>query len=46
MSDIHIIPEFDGEPVHDESPRCWCHPECIEVNEETGIKVWSHRRPE
>lgn len=44
--DIHTIPVFAGEPAHEESEKCWCEPECIEYNEQTGVRAWSHRRPE
>jgi len=46
MPDVHVVPVFDGEPVHEESEKCWCEPELIEENEQNGVKVWSHRRPE
>lgn len=46
MEDIHVIPVFDGEPIHSESQDCWCEPELNYEDEITGKKVWSHRRPE
>lgn len=44
--DIHVVPIFDGEPVHDEKPGCWCEPEKHYVNPYNGVTVWVHRRPE
>lgn len=42
--DIHVIPVFEGEPVHTETPECWCEPELTYRDEDTEICVWSHRR--
>jgi len=46
LKDIHIVPEFEGEPTHAETERCWCTPELHYQDEFTDIKVWTHRRPE
>ena len=45
-NDIHIVPVFEGEPIHDESLSCWCEPKIIDVNCETGVMIVSHNRPE
>ncbi len=44
--DIHTVPVFEGEPEHECSPLCWCEPELFYVDDETGKRCWSHRRPE
>lgn len=47
-ADIHVVPEFEGEPKHQESSECWCGPEWInqtEADEFGDAKVWSHHRP-
>ena len=46
IQDIHVVPIFEGEPVHEESTNCWCEPELTYNDEVTGQRVWSHRRPE
>jgi len=46
VGDVHVVPEFEGEPKHEESEKCWCEPELHYQDEVTLVKVWSHRRPE
>ena len=42
--DIHIMPEFKGEKVHDCCVHCWCEPE---ISFADGVKrTWTHRRTE
>lgn len=42
---VHVIPVFDGEPEHNQSPDCWCDPEIHYVDPVSGNMVYSHRRP-
>lgn len=46
QSDIHTVPVFEGEPIHDETPQCWCEPELHYQDELTKVRVWSHQRPQ
>lgn len=48
-SDIHVIPQFEGERVHDESEACWCGPGWVnkaESDEYGDARVWVHNRPQ
>ena len=31
------------EPEHISSPECWCEPELVYKDPETGAEVWVHR---
>lgn len=42
--DVHVIPQFDLDPLHLEHETCWCEPEMVEYNEITDVAVWTHRQ--
>jgi hypothetical protein len=44
--DIHVVPEFEGEPKHFDTVNCWCEPEFHYQDENTQVRVFTHRRPE
>lgn len=42
--DVHVIPIFDLDHVpHETKDFCWCEPDPVDQNEETGKYVWVHR---
>lgn len=44
--DIHVLPIFEGEPVHDEKPDCWCEPSLEDYTPEGGSRLFIHNRPQ
>ena len=42
----HVCPDFDGEPEHDITPRCWCSPklDLREEDDEEREEIWVHNR--
>lgn len=44
-NDYHVVPNFKGEPEHETRPDCWCEPDLDHENEDTGARLWVHKRP-
>ncbi len=44
-NDVHLIPNFPGEPEHTDTINCWCEPEIEEPNDPKKCRVITHRRP-
>ena len=42
-SDIHVVPRGFG---HKTSVDCFCEPDLHHVDDETGVRVFSHKGPE
>lgn len=43
-SDTHVVPEFDGEPEHEDCVSCWCEPDLTYADAFTGKRIWTHKR--
>ena len=40
----HVMPDFPVEPEHDPDVTCWCEPELLYRDAQTGGETWLHRR--
>ncbi len=42
--DAHAIPDYDGEPEHEDSVLCWCKPVVTYADSFTGNRIWTHQQ--